>query len=62
MNRSTKIAAIVVIVVMAIIFSIGAYIILQPSNDDDTSWVPEITSYVTDDTYVLSDTDYYDLT
>lgn len=61
MNRSTKTAAIVVIVVMAIIFSIGAYIILQPSNNDDTSWVPEITSYVTDDTYVLSDTDYYDL-
>ena len=61
MNRSTKVAAIAIILVMAIIFSVGAYIILQPSPADDTGWVPKLTSYVTDDTYVLTDSDYYDM-
>ncbi|HEY3419864.1 MAG TPA: TPM domain-containing protein [Methanomassiliicoccales archaeon] len=61
MNRSTKIAAIVVIMVMAIIFAVGAFIILQPANADDTSWVPKLDYYVTDDTYVLDEADYNDL-
>ena len=61
MNRSTKIAAIAVVVAMAIVFSVGAYIILQPSNADNTSWVPKLEFYVTDDGYVLTDTDYNDL-
>jgi uncharacterized protein len=61
MNRSTKLAAIAVIVAMAIIFVVGAYVILQPSNPDDTSWVPKLEYYVTDDTYVLSEADYNDL-
>jgi uncharacterized protein len=58
MNRSTKAAAIAVIVVMAIVFAVGAFIILQPSNPEDTSWVPKLEYYVTDDTYVLTDSDY----
>ncbi|MGD0817892.1 MAG: TPM domain-containing protein [Methanomassiliicoccales archaeon] len=61
MNRSTKIAVIAVIMVMAIIFAVGAFIILQPSSSEDTSWVPKLTYYVTDDTYVLTDSDYNDL-
>jgi uncharacterized protein len=61
MNRSTKAAAIVVILVMAIIFAIGAFLIQQPSNSDDTRWVPTLDYYVTDDSYVLTDSDYNDL-
>jgi uncharacterized protein len=61
MNRSTKIAVIATISIMALIFSAGTLIILQPSNVDDTSWVPTLSYYVTDDGYVLSDEDYYDL-
>jgi uncharacterized protein len=61
MNRSTKVAVIVVVLVMAIIFAVGAFIILQPAPTEDTSWVPKLDSYVTDDSYVLTDSDYYDL-
>ena len=61
MNRSTKVAVIAVILVMAIIFAVGAFIILQPASTEDTSWVPKLDNYVTDDTYVLSDSDYNDL-
>lgn len=61
MNRSTKLAAMAVIVAMGVIFAVGAYVILQPSSSDDTSWVPKLDYYVTDDTYVLTDTDYNDL-
>ena len=62
MNRSTRIAVIAVIALMAIIFSAGAYIILQPTNNaDDSSWVPTLQYYVTDDTHVLTETDYNDL-
>ena len=61
MNRSTKVAVIAVIPILAIIFAVGAFIILQPSESDDTSWVPTLDYYVTDDGYVLSDSDYNDL-
>ncbi len=61
MNRSTRIAAIAVVLVMAIIFAVGAYLILQPSNSDDTGWVPKLEYYVTDDTNVLPYSDYYEL-
>jgi uncharacterized protein len=61
MNRPTKAAAIAVILVLVIIFAIGAFIILQPSNADDDRWVPTLDHYVTDDTYVLADSDYNDL-
>lgn len=61
MNRSTKIAVIVIVLVMAIIFAVGTFIILQPAPTEDTSWVPKLNSYVTDDTLVLADSDYNDL-
>jgi uncharacterized protein len=61
MNRSTKLAVIGVVLVMAMVFAVGAFIILQPSNTDDTSWVPTLTYYVTDDTNVLTVSDYDDL-
>jgi uncharacterized protein len=62
MNRSTKIAVIAVVLVMAIVFAVGAYIILQPPPGEDTSWVPTLNAYVTDDNYVLTDSDYNDMT
>jgi uncharacterized protein len=62
MNRSTRIAAIAIILLMVMIFAVGAFIILQPANNaDDTRWVPTLQYYVTDDTFVLTGSDYSDL-
>jgi uncharacterized protein len=63
MDRTRRNSVIAALVILAVIFSIGAAVIVESfsTRGEDLGWVPGLQYYVTDDGYVLTDTDYNDL-
>lgn len=63
MDRSRRNSVIVALVILTVIFSIGAVVIVESfsTKGEDLGWVPDLKNYVTDDNYVLTDSDYNDL-
>jgi uncharacterized protein len=62
MDRGKKTAIAAAVVILVIVFSLGAFLILgSGAPKDDLSWVPIITPYVNDNADLLSYSDYIDL-